>query len=161
MSISQSLYNQIMMADNFTCVYCGLRTPEVEVDHIIPQSVGGPDVLHNLVAACPACNARKRDHQLYEVRMFLQWGRFNVKPLPRKIRATPPVALRDGRKERIQELAAERNEEGWYKFSANAICKFVGGARSPIMAEVAAVRTGQPANTRMKQQLKAIDEVAS
>lgn len=46
------------------CALCGEPGDEDdldwEVDHIIPQSVGGADVEENCQVACPKCNSRKR-----------------------------------------------------------------------------------------------------
>lgn len=152
-SIPQRLYNQVMMADDFTCVYCGLRTPDVQVDHIIPRQVGGPDVLHNLVAACPPCNSRKRDHQLHEVGMRLRHGRFGrtaSRPTKRRIIAPvdypiPEPANRPKMtaieyEQRITELALERDDEGVYRFSANKIRAIVGGNEARVKSQVAALR---------------------
>ncbi|MDD5703209.1 MAG: HNH endonuclease [Dehalococcoidales bacterium] len=46
---------------NFTCQYCGRRTPEaiLEIDHIIPKSKGGTDDIENLTASCFECNRGK------------------------------------------------------------------------------------------------------
>lgn len=69
MSISPKLRNQIMMLDDFTCVYCGYRGADVTVDHFIPASLGGPDIEQNLVAACPSCNSIKGfGHNTCEIR---------------------------------------------------------------------------------------------
>ena len=37
------------------CAYCG-STDELQWEHIIPKSRGGPDTIDNLVRACRACN---------------------------------------------------------------------------------------------------------
>lgn len=92
-SIPQRLYNEVMMLDNFTCVYCGRRTPDVEADHLIPKSRGGPDILHNLVAACPQCNRRKGDRQLHETEMRLRFGRF-LRPTRRAAKQVVDVTRR-------------------------------------------------------------------
>jgi hypothetical protein len=76
MAVTRNLYNQVMMLDNFTCVYCGLRTPDITVDHYIPRSLGGPDVLQNLVAACFSCNSSKSDRAPYEIGFVPRFGRF-------------------------------------------------------------------------------------
>lgn len=48
--------------DGYKCVWCG--APASHADHLIPKSMGGPDALPNLVAACPPCNyARARRTQ--------------------------------------------------------------------------------------------------
>jgi len=76
MAISRQLYNEIMMLDNFTCVYCGTRTPDITIDHYIPQSIGGPDVIANLFACCAVCNSRKGARAAYEMGMAPIYGRF-------------------------------------------------------------------------------------
>lgn len=38
--------------DNFTCRYCGDRGGELECDHVMPLSRGGPTKAENLVTAC-------------------------------------------------------------------------------------------------------------
>lgn len=48
------------------CAYCGVSKESaiaigarLTVDHIVPRSMGGPDELWNLVAACGKCNSSK------------------------------------------------------------------------------------------------------
>jgi 5-methylcytosine-specific restriction endonuclease McrA len=48
---------QVMDRDSSVCVYCGDIADTL--DHLIPESLGGRDYLHNLVAACHACNNRR------------------------------------------------------------------------------------------------------
>lgn len=52
---------EIFKRDNFTCQYCGKKSPEVilEVDHIIPIAEGGKSNQENLTTACFACNRGK------------------------------------------------------------------------------------------------------
>lgn len=76
MSITQYIYNQVMMLDDFTCVYCGYRGADITVDHYIPQVRGGSDIVQNLVAACQRCNSSKGGHAPYEVQMLARFGRF-------------------------------------------------------------------------------------
>jgi len=61
MAISKKLRFEVFKRDNFTCKYCGRKTPEVilEADHIIPISKGGTDDADNLVTSCYACNRGK------------------------------------------------------------------------------------------------------
>src|SRR3954470_9263341 len=49
--------------------YCA--APAESIDHVVPRSRGGQHVWENVVAACRACNTRKRDHLLSETRMAL------------------------------------------------------------------------------------------
>lgn len=41
---------------------CELQIGGFELDHVIPQSRGGPALLDNLALACPHCNQKKLDH---------------------------------------------------------------------------------------------------
>lgn len=46
--------------DGNACIYCG-NTEDLTIDHDMPQSRGGSDEIDNLLTACRACNASKRD----------------------------------------------------------------------------------------------------
>jgi HNH endonuclease len=61
MSISKRLRFEILRRDSFTCHYCGITTvqAELEVDHVIPEALGGSDDPSNLVTACEPCNSGK------------------------------------------------------------------------------------------------------
>jgi len=61
MAITKKLRFEVFKRDNFTCRYCGRKTPEVilEVDHVIPVSKGGTDDFENLVTSCFECNRGK------------------------------------------------------------------------------------------------------
>lgn len=57
----------IYKRDNFTCVYCGAQNKKrFTLDHVIPQSKGGPNIWNNLVTACWGCNNEKADLTLEE-----------------------------------------------------------------------------------------------
>lgn len=47
----------------YTCVRCKkkLRKEDVDIDHIIPQSLGGKDDLNNLQPMCKTCNRSKKN----------------------------------------------------------------------------------------------------
>ena len=49
----------VIHRDNSTCRYCGKKAKPVELDHVIPRSVSGPNTPWNLVVACHKCNQRK------------------------------------------------------------------------------------------------------
>lgn len=49
---------QVFERDNFTCQHCGARR-YLEVDHIIPESKGGPTTLANFQTLCGDCNRKK------------------------------------------------------------------------------------------------------
>lgn len=54
---------RVLKRDNYQCVKCGKKPPEVqlEVDHIIPRSKGGPDIEENFQTLCDKCNGGKFD----------------------------------------------------------------------------------------------------
>ena len=75
----------VLIRDNFTCVYCGAKKDEIKhdkdgnpykvvinVDHVHPTSRGGrKDSFKNTVASCFQCNnVRKGDKTLREANMF-------------------------------------------------------------------------------------------
>ncbi len=60
-NISPKLRFEVFKRDNFTCRYCGRKTPQVvlEIDHVVPVAEGGEDSLDNLVTSCWECNRGK------------------------------------------------------------------------------------------------------
>jgi 5-methylcytosine-specific restriction endonuclease McrA len=56
--------------DKGLCGYCD--KPGQNIDHIVPRSRGGKNEWTNVVWACVACNDRKADKLLSEVRMTLR-----------------------------------------------------------------------------------------
>lgn len=60
----------VMLRDGLKCQYCG-KTSDLTLDHVIPQSKGGPNTWENLVAACSPCNTRKGDKTLKQLRWKL------------------------------------------------------------------------------------------
>lgn len=61
MAVSKRLRYEILRRDNHACRYCGAAAPaaKLNVDHVIPQSLGGSDHPSNLVSSCADCNAGK------------------------------------------------------------------------------------------------------
>lgn len=62
---------EVFRRDNFTCQYCGRKTSDLTIDHIIPRHMGGKHSWTNVVAACSACNHRKGGRLLEEANMRL------------------------------------------------------------------------------------------
>lgn len=62
---------EIFLRDNYTCQYCGTRTRDLTLDHIVPRSRGGAHTWENLVSACRACNHKKGGKTLQEAHMRL------------------------------------------------------------------------------------------
>jgi hypothetical protein len=59
--------DNVFKRDEWTCVYCGQTNRKVlTLDHVIPQSKGGPNSWENLVTACRKCNGEKADLSLEE-----------------------------------------------------------------------------------------------
>jgi hypothetical protein len=60
---------EVFKRDDYTCQYCGRRSPDVvlEIDHIVPVIDGGTNDPINLVAACWDCNRGKAGVPLGQV----------------------------------------------------------------------------------------------
>ena len=62
-AISARLRDQVVGRAGNRCEYCGLSQIGQEavfhVDHIVPQSAGGPMTVDNLALACVSCSLRK------------------------------------------------------------------------------------------------------
>jgi len=71
----------VFARDGHSCQYCGARADSI--DHVRPRSRGGTHTWENVVAACRACNASKRDRLLTETSMRL-----------RRAPSAPPRSLR-------------------------------------------------------------------
>jgi hypothetical protein len=66
MAVSRKDRFTIFKRDLFKCQYCGQMPPAVvlELDHIIPKSKGGKDVIENYITSCFDCNRGKGKHKL-------------------------------------------------------------------------------------------------
>lgn len=62
---------EIFRRDYHTCQYCGKKTSELTLDHIIPRHMGGDHTWENLVAACQSCNLRKGGRTVEQAGMAL------------------------------------------------------------------------------------------
>src|SRR3954468_18034295 len=60
----------VFARDGSRCQYCA--APAESIDHVVPRSRGGQHVWENVVAACRACNTRKRDRMLADTSMTLR-----------------------------------------------------------------------------------------
>ena len=67
-TLSRSLMLQVVRRDNQHCRVCHKYVPdnEIEFDHIIPFSKGGPTTAENIRLLCRACN-RKKSNSLNEL----------------------------------------------------------------------------------------------
>jgi 5-methylcytosine-specific restriction endonuclease McrA len=62
---------EVLRRDDYTCQYCGQRTPVLTIDHVIPRHLGGQHEWDNLVTACPPCNHHKGGRTLEQAQMRL------------------------------------------------------------------------------------------
>lgn len=60
----------ILIRDNFKCVYCD-SNKNLTLDHLIPKSKGGKNDWLNLVTCCDSCNKKKGDKSPEESKMVL------------------------------------------------------------------------------------------
>lgn len=62
---------EIFSRDDYTCQYCGKRTRQLTIDHVIPRYRGGKQTWENMVSACVPCNRRKAGRTPSEASMRL------------------------------------------------------------------------------------------
>ncbi len=62
---------EIFIRDDYQCQYCGIRSRDLTLDHVIPKSRDGKHTWENLVSACRGCNHRKGGKSLIEANMRL------------------------------------------------------------------------------------------
>lgn len=61
----------LMYRDHCSCQYCGIKTSDLTIDHVIPSSRGGTDTWENVVASCQRCNVKKGNRTPKEANMHL------------------------------------------------------------------------------------------
>lgn len=74
---------EVLQRDDYTCQYCGKRTHDLTIDHVVPRHRGGQHAWENVVAACKPCNHRKGGKTLQEARMHLIRTPFRPPSTPR------------------------------------------------------------------------------
>jgi 5-methylcytosine-specific restriction endonuclease McrA len=59
--ISSFIRRRVIERDGLHCVYCddNLNNAEIHLDHVIPESKGGPTTYENLQVTCRKCNLAK------------------------------------------------------------------------------------------------------
>jgi 5-methylcytosine-specific restriction endonuclease McrA len=92
---------EIFIRDDYTCQYCGRRSGDLTIDHIVPRHRGGPHSWDNLVSACKSCNHRKGGKLLAQSRMVLR---------------TKPAEPRAGMYYTIERRLDTGLSEAWQKF---------------------------------------------
>ena len=62
---------EVFLRDRFTCQYCGKKSQDLTLDHVVPRRQHGPHSWDNVVAACTRCNLRKAGRTPVEANMKL------------------------------------------------------------------------------------------
>ena len=62
---------EVFLRDRYTCQYCGKKSQELTLDHVIPRRQQGSHSWNNVVAACSRCNLRKAGRTPVEAKMRL------------------------------------------------------------------------------------------
>lgn len=62
---------EILRRDKFSCQYCGKKTSNLTIDHIVPKHMAGSHSWENLVAACSSCNHKKGGRTISQSNMKL------------------------------------------------------------------------------------------
>lgn len=62
---------EVFRRDHFTCQYCGKRSNDLTIDHVLPRHLGGKHIWTNVVTACFICNHHKGGRTLAEAHMSL------------------------------------------------------------------------------------------
>lgn len=100
---------EVFKRDDFTCRYCGRKTPDavLEVDHVIPVAHGGDDDVTNLVTSCWECNRGKGSTLLDAVGPVPDMHDQTILLLEREMQVREYNAVKKARREREN---AELNE---------------------------------------------------
>lgn len=127
--IPMSLRLEVYFLDNFTCVYCGVRQPNQQIDHRLPVTLGGPSILENLVTCCFECNMRKGNRPDYKCNMIAMYGRFSyAQSIPELEYQPKPLLLpRVDRSRRLEQDKSKIVEMANMGLTKTAIAKKLGG----------------------------------
>ena len=69
-NITESEWEAKKAEYNNRCAYCGRKSKQLTVEHIIPLSSGGEDELANIIPACIECNRSKNNSALRDWKLF-------------------------------------------------------------------------------------------
>ena len=81
---------EVFVRDGHRCGYCGNKTRDLTLDHIVPRSKGGLHTWDNIVSACKPCNHTKAGRTPREANMRLRL-------VPREPRPNPYAMFHPGR----------------------------------------------------------------
>ena len=84
---------EVFLRDHYTCQYCGQRSHNLTLDHVVPRRQRGPHTWDNVVAACSRCNLHKAGRTPDEANMKLR--RTPTAPQPNPYRILENRTIRD------------------------------------------------------------------
>jgi len=58
LAFSKELKRQVRKEQEGICADCGGKPEKLQIHHIIPESMGGPDTRDNAVGLCPECHKK-------------------------------------------------------------------------------------------------------
>ena len=64
-------HKEIILRAKYTCQYCGTKSQQLTLDHVVPRRQKGAHTWENVVAACSKCNLRKAGFTPEEAKMKL------------------------------------------------------------------------------------------
>ena len=76
---------EVFLRDHYTCQYCGQRSHNLTLDHVVPRRQRGPHTWDNVVAACSRCNLHKAGRTPEEANMKLRRPPTAPQPNPYRI----------------------------------------------------------------------------
>ena len=76
---------EVFLRDHYTCQYCGKRSQQLTLDHVVPRRQHGPHTWDNVVAACGRCNLDKAGRTPEEANMKLNRPPTAPQPNPYRI----------------------------------------------------------------------------
>lgn len=65
-------YSEKFVEQGKSCAKC-FSNEKLEIDHIIPKSLGGTDNIDNLQILCSTCNKRKKNKECIDYRIMIQF----------------------------------------------------------------------------------------
>ena len=102
---------EVFLRDHYTCQYCGKRSQQLTLDHVVPRRQHGPHTWDNVVAACGRCNLDKAGRTPEEANMKL--NRLPTAPQPNPYRILENRTILDEWRQYIpwQSVGRSRDEE--------------------------------------------------
>ena len=101
---------EVFLRDHYTCQYCGKRSQQLTLDHVVPRRQRGPHTWDNVVAACGRCNLDKAGRTPEEANMKLR--RLPTAPQPNPYRILENRTILEEWKQYIPWQSASRSRNG-------------------------------------------------